>query len=82
VNLVVVFVNPDLDRRPFSEQQAVIAALRVCAGDAGLAGNVVPVWQDSFRRLHFIAPPEQHPYFRSVTYDYLYSQINRTLTCR
>lgn len=81
VDLVIVFVNPELGGRPIADQQRIVAALQACASTAGLAGNVVPVWGDSVGRLHFIAPPNQHPFFGSVTYAYLYSQINRTLTC-
>ena len=81
VNLIVVFVNSSLGYRPPDEQQQVVASLQACASAAGLAGNVVPVWRDASGRLNFIAPPNQHPYFKSVTFDYLYTNINKTLTC-
>jgi hypothetical protein len=82
VNVIVVFVKPELGQRPNSEQQQVISALQSCARAAGLAGNVVPVWCDSAGHLNFIAPPNQHPFFKSVTFEVLYNQINKTLTCR
>ena len=81
VNLIVVFVNADLGLRMPIEQQKVLHALQSCASAAGLAGNVVPVWQDSFGRLIFIAPPTQHAFFKSVTFEYLQSSINKTLSC-
>ena len=81
VNLVVVFVNPGVGQRPASEQQQVVNALQACASGAGLAGNVVPVWRDNLGRLNFIAPPTQHGFFKSVTFEYLYNSINKTLSC-
>jgi hypothetical protein len=81
VDLIIVFVNPNLGDRPASEQQYVVNSLQLCARAAGLAGNVIPVWQDNFGRLNFIAPPNQHPFFKSVTFQYLYGHVNRTLSC-
>lgn len=81
VNLIIVFVNPEIGQQPRSEQQQVVNALQACAGAAGLAGNVVPVWRDTAGRLNFIAPPNQHAFFRSATFEYLYQQINKTLRC-
>jgi hypothetical protein len=81
VSLIVVFVGPSLGHKPAFEQQQVVAALQQCARSAGLAGNVVPVWQDTSGRLNFIAPPNQHPYFRSVTFEYLRANINNALHC-
>ena len=81
VDLIVLFVKPELGSRPASEQQQVVNALQACASAAGLAGNVVPVWRDSLGRLHFIAPPNQHAFFKSVTFESLYANINKKLSC-
>ena len=81
VNLIIVFVSPDIGRRPPLEQQQVVNALQACASSAGLAGNVVPVWRDTSGRLAFIAPPNQHAFFKSVTFEYLYANVNKQLTC-
>jgi hypothetical protein len=81
VDVVVVFVNSSVGQRSFQDQQQLVATLQVCASAAGLAGNVVLVWMDPLGRLNFVAPPNQHPFFKSVTYQYLYAHINKTLTC-
>jgi hypothetical protein len=81
VDLIVVFVSPDVGRRSVFEQQQVVNALQACARAAGLAGNAVPVWRDTSGRLAFIAPPNQHAFFKSVTFEYLYRNINKTLSC-
>ena len=56
-------------------------ALQRSAKQAGFAGNVVAVWPDEFGRTRFLAPPEQHAFFRVVGYDQLRAQINATLLC-
>lgn len=81
VDLVIVFVDSALGHRTTFEQQQIVAALQACASGAGLAGNVVAVWRDALGRLNFIAPPNQHAFFKSVTFDYLYANINKTLRC-
>ncbi|MCE5306076.1 MAG: hypothetical protein LLG20_00380 [Acidobacteriales bacterium] len=81
VNLVVIFLNTAFDSKSPQEQQTIHMTLQAAATSAGLAGNVVPVWLDPFGRTKFIAPPQQHPFFRSASYEQLYAQVNRTLTC-
>lgn len=80
VNLVVIFLNTTFDTKPPEEQHRIHLALQAGATQAGLAGNVVPVWRDAFGRTKFIAPRQQHPFFRSVSYEQLAANINRTLT--
>jgi hypothetical protein len=81
VDLVIIFVNPSLGRQPPVERAAIAAKLQECAISAGIAGNIAMVWQDVTGSSGFWAPPNQHAFFKSVTYEYLYSQINLTLAC-
>jgi hypothetical protein len=81
VNVIIVFVASAFECKAPREQDAIHSALQVAATSAGLAGNVVLVWLDHFGRMKFLAPPQQHPFFRTVSYEQLYSQANRTLTC-
>ena len=80
VNLAVIFLSTAFDSKPPKEQHAIHLALQVAATNAGLAGNVVPVWLDPFGRTKFIAPQNQHPFFKSVSYEQLATEVNRTLT--
>jgi len=81
VNVIVVFLASAFEHKSPQDQRTIHAALQVSATSAGLAGNVVLVWLDQYGRTKFIAPPQQHPFFRTATYQQLYMQINRTLTC-
>lgn len=80
VNIIVVFLDSSFDRQVPLEQNAAHLRLQAAASSAGLAGNVVPVWLDQFGQTKFIAPPQQHPFFKSVSLEQLAVQINRTLT--
>lgn len=80
VNVIVIFLTQKFDRMTHSDQHAVHRQLQTAATSAGLAGNVVPIWQDAFHQTKFIAPPQQHPFFRSTSYSALFAQVNRTLT--
>ena len=80
--MVIVFLEAGLDRQTTVQQRhARHKALTECAARAGLAGDVVAVWQDWYGRTKFIAPPQQHSFFRVVNYDQLYAQVNCRLNC-
>ena len=81
VDVVIVFLNQTFDRKSQQEQNEVSNALQVCSQQAGLAGNVVLVWTDSLKRFKFLAPSNQHAFFRTADYRQLYAQINKRLTC-
>ncbi|HWB85071.1 MAG TPA: hypothetical protein VG675_13080 [Bryobacteraceae bacterium] len=81
VNVIIIFLDRIFDSKPADEQHAIHTRLQIAATSAGLAGNVVPVWVDQLGRTRFIAPPQQHPFFRTISYQQLYTQVNRTLTC-
>jgi hypothetical protein len=80
VNLVVIFLNTAFDNQSPQEQHRIHLALQAGATSAGLAGNVVPVWQDAFGHTKFIAPQQQRAFFQSVSYEQLAANINKTLT--
>jgi len=80
--VVIVFLEAGLDRQTTVQQRhARHKAIEACASKAGLAGYVVTAWQDRYGRTKFIAPPQQHSFFRVVNYDQLYAQVNCTLNC-
>src|SRR5205823_1503029 len=72
-DIIVVLVAREISR----EQ---LQALQDCANQAGLRGTVVPVWRSgsSFR---FLAPSQWHAFFRSLPWEVILQNINRSLTC-
>ena len=80
VDVVIAFLDSSFDRKTQSDQNEARMALQLRSRSAGLAGIVVLMWRDSFGRSKFIAPPNQHPFFRTADYGQLYRQINRRLS--
>jgi hypothetical protein len=81
VDVVIVFLNETFDHKTDEEQREIQMGLQLCARNAKLAGNVVLLWMDSQGRTRFIAPQRQHPFFKTASYQQLYSQANKTLQC-
>lgn len=81
VPVVIVFPPGSFDLKTATERQRIHVGLRKCAERAGIAGDVVLVWQNQQGTMKFIAPPQQHPFFQIVKYEQLYAQVNGTLAC-
>jgi hypothetical protein len=79
VNIIIVFLDTAFNRQVPQRQNAVHLRLQAAASSAGLAGNVVPVWLDDLGQTQFIAPSQQHPFFKSVSFEQLATQVNGTL---
>jgi hypothetical protein len=80
VDLIVVPLASKFGRLTKQQQSDFIAFIQSGATHAGLAGTVVPVWQDG-RRHCFIAPPKWHPFFESFGWADICRNINKELTC-
>jgi hypothetical protein len=81
VDLIIIPLDKDLSRKPPSEQSDIADSLQACAMSAGLAGTVVPVWDAGGGRMGFWAPENFHPYFRSISLQFVLINVNRELTC-
>jgi hypothetical protein len=81
LDLIIVPLDSQFRFKTDVEQRETIAALQVCATRAGLAGAVVPVWDDGGGRMAFRAPRNWHPFFQSISLGFVAANINRELTC-
>jgi len=79
VDLIIVPLDKSFGQQQPSQQQAGIEALRMSATLAGLGGEVVPVWEVDGGRMSFIAPKSYHPYFASITLEFVFANLNREL---
>ena len=61
------------------QQKQIIEALHISATLAGLAGEVVPVWDAGDKRMAFIAPKGYHPYFKSISLEFVTANLNSGL---
>jgi len=80
-HILVAFLDPAFDSWTPQERGETYAALQAAAAREGLRGDVAAVWEDSFGRTRFIAPPQQHPFFQVVNYRQLHAQINGSILC-
>ncbi len=79
--MIIVVVDSSFGHKSNQQQNATSASLQACASSAGLRGTVVPVWDDGFGWLNFLAPNEWLPFFRSIDLGFVAANINRELTC-
>lgn len=80
VDMIIVPLDSSFGAKSDVDQQDTIDALQACASAAGLAGTVVPVWRSGGSH-RFIAPPNWHAFFRSLTWNMIMRSINKELTC-
>jgi hypothetical protein len=81
VDLIVVPLDRSFGYKSAADQNQISAELQACAASAGLAGTVVPVWEDGSGRMMFLAPHSFHPFFQSINWEFVAANINRNLTC-
>ncbi|MGD1148791.1 MAG: hypothetical protein ABR961_12675 [Thermoanaerobaculaceae bacterium] len=80
VDLIIVFVEPRYGSLIEADQTAFMADVQMQAHAAGLAGTVVPVWDLGGGRMGFRAPRGLHPFFESISLDFVLANVNRELS--
>ena len=80
VDLVIAPLNSDFKYKTLQEQRSVINELQVRSRAAGLAGTIVPVWDNGAGRMAFIAPNNWHPYFSSLDLSAVWGSVNREIS--
>jgi hypothetical protein len=79
IDLIIIPLDGAYHYKSTQDQQAVISQLQSKAESAGLAGTVVPVWEHG-GSWSFIAPPNWHAFFKSITKDFIRANINKSLS--
>lgn len=78
--VIIVPVDRSFGKRSPSEQARIQEAFQRSAAAAGMAGVVVPVWEDATGRMAFRAPPPWHDFFKSIDMVYVATALNRSLS--
>jgi hypothetical protein len=78
--LIIVPVSRSFGRKSAEEQGAIVGELRARAAAAGLAGNVIPVWDAGAGRMQFLAPQGLHPLFKDLDLPRVLDLVNRELS--
>lgn len=79
-NMIIIPVDSSFNSYTEEEQKRQYSMFQICATKARLAGTVVLVWEVG-SRLGFLAPKEWHPFFRSISMDWVTLRKNTILTC-
>lgn len=78
-DMIIVPLESNFKYKTSDDQQHEIEALQLHATGAGLKGRVVPVWDNGGGCMGFNAPPNWHPYFKSINLAFVFAKINREL---
>jgi hypothetical protein len=79
IDLIITPLNHVFGHQPRSEQLATVDEIQFRSRQAGLAGTVIPVWDNGGGRMGFIAPAAWHSFFRSLDLHSVNRSINREL---
>ena len=80
VDLSIVPISSSFGHKTRHDQEGVVSEIQFRSRQAGLAGTVVPVWDNGNGRMAFIAPPAWHPFFRSLSLGGVWANVNRELS--
>ena len=75
----VVFMSSAFGTRSRGEQEKTIRLLKLKATEAGMTGQIVPVWKDG-QTMKGIAPAEWQTFFKSIVWEDAVANANRTLS--
>lgn len=78
-DMIIALVNSSFGSLSETEQRNAISEIQLAATSARLAGLVVPIWE-SMGQTHFVAPPQWHPFFRSISYDFAVAIAKKVLS--
>lgn len=78
-DVILVLVTNSFASNTTAKKNEIYAAMQSAATSAGLAGGVVLVWDQSGRPVSW-GPTAWQSYLSSITWDYILSNVNRSLT--
>lgn len=79
-DMIIAPLDSDFGSKTQGDQAAVIGEIQLRARGAGLAGKVVPVWDDGGGRMAFIAPKPWHPFFQGLDMPMVWANVNKELS--
>ncbi len=77
--MIIVPLASTFGGKSRTEKNKIIGQLRSLADSAGLAGEVVPVWDNGEGGMAFIAPTPWHPFFKSINMQHVSKNLNKEL---
>ena len=81
-NMIIVPMRNDYARKAEADQSSISVALQAAARSAGLAGQVVTVWDAGNGRMGFRGPKPWHGFLGSIGLNWVAANINKRITIR
>ena len=78
--IIVVPLDCSFQDRPPSQRTEALDRLQKSAIKAGLNAPAAVIWKVG-AKLHFIAPPEWHPFLKTLTWNANIASLSSVLTC-
>jgi hypothetical protein len=78
-DMIVVPLDSGFGRKVGSDQKVIAAELQLRSQSAGLAGLVVPVWDNGDGRMGFLAPHNWHGFFSGLSLRWVFANVNREI---
>ncbi|MES2178010.1 MAG: hypothetical protein V4550_09115 [Gemmatimonadota bacterium] len=79
-NMIIVPMRSDFRHKSDSDQASISIALQTAARSAGLAGQVVTVWDAGSGRMGFRGPKPWHGFLGSISLQWVAANINKRIT--
>jgi hypothetical protein len=76
VPVTVVLLAESLDSKTPEEQRGIHEAWKSWAANEGIPGSVALVWPDACGLAHWLAEPQQQPFFDAVRLDQIRAQVH------
>ena len=80
-DMVIIPLDSSFSNKSPQQMESIKNALQECSDSALLKGVVVPVWEKN-SDFYFIAPPQWHPFFKSISMSVVRQNLNKELTCK
>jgi hypothetical protein len=78
-NMIIVPLDSAFGRKVSSHQRSIASELQARSRAAGLAGRVVPVWDEGGGRMGFFAPHNWRAFFAGINLRWVFENINREI---
>lgn len=79
-DIIIVPLDRSFATKAPREQDQIVSELQIRSQSAGLKGRVIPVWDSGGGRMSFVAPQAWHPFFRSLSLESVFANLNRELS--
>ncbi len=79
-DLILIILDPAFGAKSFEEQSSILMAFQQRALAQGYPGHVIPVWSSAAGKINFMAPRHLHPFFATVTPQYIADNFRKQLS--